>query len=139
MSKRKTKLTKAKHTSAKKGKSVAAVEPVVTTLAPVKLSGINAGQREERNGVKRPKDGGRCAEAWQALDAMLAGGIDPSTKDVRELSIAKGWNLANSLCELSAWRKFNGISRSVLRAPKSATKAPPPAARVEGKMGHHAA
>lgn len=107
-----------------------APEPVVTTLAPVKLSGVTKAQREERNGVKRPREGGLCRAVWDSLDQLCAGGVDPSTKDVRDLATAKGWNQNNATAELSGWRKFNGISRSVLKAPakpKGAAKGAPPA------------
>lgn len=98
--------------------------PVVTTGAPEPV--VLSAERETRNGVRRPKDGGLCAQVWSALDSMRAAGIDPSTKDVRDLATAKGWNQNNATAELSAWRRFNGIARSVLKAPakrKSVAKA----------------
>jgi hypothetical protein len=131
----KKKETKVKQAPAKKhGRTEPASEPVVTTLAPVKLSGVTKADRITQNSVKRPKDGGVCAAVWAALDQMRAAGIDPSTKDVRELSIAKGWNVNNAMAELSGWRKFNGISRSVLKAPakpKGAAKVASPATRAD--------
>jgi len=69
--------------------------------------------REERNGVKRPKDGGKCAAVWSYLDA------NPTTtaKDIRDVAAAQGWNRNNAQIELSQWRKFMGLTK-----PKSAAK-----------------
>jgi hypothetical protein len=139
MSKRKTKEKKIKAATIEKQERT---EPVVTTLAPVKLSGVTKTDRIIQNGVKRPRDGGLCAQVWAALDQMRAAGTDPATKDVRDLAAAKGWNVNNATAELSAWRKFNGISRSVLKAPakpKGAAKAAPPAARVDDSEEQHVA
>lgn len=68
--------------------------------------------REERNGVKRPRPGGKCAAVWQHLDNH--GNME--AKDIREVATAKGWNVNNALIELSLWRKFNSVTK-----PKSAT------------------
>lgn len=115
-------------------------EPQVTTVqetpAPLVLTAVTTAAREERNGVKRPKAGGLCAAVWEALDSLLAAGVEPATKDVRDLATAKGWNLNNATAELSAWRKFNGISRSVLKA---ATKAAQPARRIDGEVDQYVA
>ena len=93
--------------------------PVVTTPAPestpLVLEGVT---REVRNGVKRPLPGGKCDAVWQALDQLRAAGVDPSTKEVKDLSVAKGWNTNNSTAELSQWRRFHGIARSVVKEPK---------------------
>ena len=119
-------------------KDVPAPAPVVTTPAPAPLvlDAVTTAAREERNGVKRPKEGGLCAQVWQALDQMYAAGITPATKDVRELSVAKGWNQNNSVAELSAWRKWQGLSKAQpgKHGPrrKPAAKLAPPATRVDG-------
>jgi hypothetical protein len=134
MIKRKTKQTKVKAARPKKHeRTEPATEPVVTTLAPVKLSGATKTDRIIQNGVKRPKEGGLCAAVWTDLDKLLASGTEPTTAQVKELAVVRSWNVNNATAELSAWRKFNGISRSVLKAPrkpKSAAKAAPPAASV---------
>lgn len=64
---------------------------------------------QEQNGVKRPAAGGRCAAVWDYLDA------NPGTtaKQIREAAEGKGWNVNNAMCELYAWRKFNGITGRV--------------------------
>jgi hypothetical protein len=113
MAKRKAKETKVKAEPPKKTKraKVAAAETVV-------LSGETTAQREERNGVKRPRQGGLCAAVWTDLDKLLASGSEPTTAQVKDLATARGWNTNNATAELSAWRKFNGLSRSVIKEPK---------------------
>jgi len=72
-------------------KDAPAPAPVVPTpaLATLVLAAVTTGTREERNGVKRPKEGGLCAQVWQALDQMYAANILPTTAQVRELAIGK--------------------------------------------------
>lgn len=117
--------------------------PVVTTPAPAPLvlAAKTTAQREERNGVKRPKDGGLCAQVWSALDALLAAGTTPATKDVRDLATVNGWNQNNAVAELSAWRKFMGLSKAQpgKHGPrrKPAAKAAPPARRIDGEVDQY--
>ena len=73
------------------------VQSVATPKAP----------REERNGVKRPKGGGKCAAVWTYLDANPTS----TAKEIREVAAAKGWNINNAQIELSQWRKFMGIAK----------------------------
>ena len=73
--------------------------------------------REERNGVKRPSAGGACRAVWDALDAMVAAGEQPTSKDVRALAEQNEWNANNASIEFYQWRKFNGIRG---RQPKKA-------------------
>lgn len=126
-------------TGPKKG----APEPMVTAPAPPVLTAMTTATREERNGVKRPKDGGLCAAVWSDLDKLLASGATPTTAQVRDLAAARGWNPNNALCELSAWRKFMGLSKSQpgKHGPrrKPIAKAAPPAARVDGSIDHYSA
>ncbi|MBA0352027.1 MULTISPECIES: hypothetical protein [Stenotrophomonas] len=79
--------------------------PVVATSKPKKAAAPKV-QQEERNGVKRPKDGGACAAVWAWLDAHPGATV----KDVREAAPEHGWNASNCQIEFYAWRKFNGIS-----------------------------
>lgn len=65
-------------------------------------------QREVRNGVKRPKPGGRCDAIWLWLDAHPTA----TAKEIREAAPSQGWNLNNAMIELSVWRKFNGIAKA---------------------------
>lgn len=112
--------------------------PVVTTPAPAPLvlTAVTTAAREERNGVKRPRPESLCGQVWTALDQMFAANILPTTAQIRELSTAKGWNISNSLCELSAWRRWQGLSKSQPgkhgQRRKPAAKATPPATRVDG-------
>jgi len=76
--------------------------PRLAKVAPAPKS-----PREERNGVKRPKPGGKCAAVWSHLDDH--GNME--AKDLREVATAKGWNVNNALIELSVWRKFMGLGK----------------------------
>jgi hypothetical protein len=78
----------------------------VTTLAKVK--GAPKVEREENNGVKRPKAGGVCAAVWDWLDANPAA----SVAEAKAAAPAHGWNPNNVSCEYYARRKFLGISRT---------------------------
>jgi hypothetical protein len=64
-----------------------------------------------QNGVKQPRSGGLCRSVWDALTALRATGVEPASKDARQLAQDNGWNVNNALIELSRWRKFNGIAR----------------------------
>lgn len=66
------------------------------------------GKREERNGVKRPGAGGKCAAVWDYLDLSPAA----TAKDMRELATSVGWNMNNTLIEYYQWRKFHGLTRT---------------------------
>lgn len=83
-----------------------AAEPVVTTSKPKKAA--PKVEREERNGVKRPRAGGLCAAVWAWLDANPGATI----KDAKAAAPENGWNENNVACEFYAWRKFNGLSRA---------------------------
>jgi hypothetical protein len=112
------------------------VEPTAAPAVaePVKKAPAPKVEREIRNNVKRPGDGTACGAVWQALDAMLAAGTTPSSKDARDLATAKGWNENNALIELSAWRKFNGLSKPHNMKPKAQAKAAPIARRIDGEV-----
>ncbi|WP_303786792.1 hypothetical protein [Azovibrio restrictus] len=76
-------------------------EKVTTSSKPPKA------EQEERNGVKRPKAGGVCADVWAWLDAHP----DATLKDAKAQGEKRGWNPNNVSCEFYARRKFYGISR----------------------------
>ncbi len=65
--------------------------------------------REERNGIKKPSVGGTCRAVWDAMDAMVASGKNPTAKDVKALAEERGWNPNNASIEFYQWRKFHGI------------------------------
>lgn len=84
--------------------------PVVTTSKPKKEAASKV-EREERNGVKRPRAGGACAAVWEYLDQH--GNMQP--KDLKPVAAEKGWNENNALIELYGWRKFMGLSRAAAK------------------------
>jgi hypothetical protein len=67
---------------------------------------LDAAPREERNGVKRPRAGGLCAQVWTWMDAQRVATI----KDARAAAAEHGWNENNVASEFYAWRKFHGLS-----------------------------
>jgi hypothetical protein len=86
-------------------------------VAPAKAKKVAAPKApkvaaEVRNGIQRPRAGGACDAVWSALDKLHAAGTVPTSKDARDLATANGWNQNNSLCELSRWRRFNGIQKA---------------------------
>jgi hypothetical protein len=96
----------------------AAAEPAAPVAAPkakrapkAKVEKVAREPQEERNGVKQPRSGGLCRAVWDALTALRATGVEPASKDARQLAQDNGWNVNNALIELSRWRKFNGIAR----------------------------
>jgi hypothetical protein len=80
-----------------------------STLVPAKLrsrpvAACSAPQREERNGVKRRRAGGLCAQVWDWLDKHPTATV----KEAKAVAPEHGWNVNNVTCEFYAWRKFNG-------------------------------
>ena len=63
-------------------------EKVTTCSKPPKV------EQEERNGVKRPKAGGVCADVWVWLDAHPAATL----KDAKAEAVQRGWNPNNVSC-----------------------------------------
>lgn len=128
-----------------KQKEAPVAEPVVTTLAPtpapVVLSAKTTAPREEKNGVKRPASGGLCAQVWEALDQMHAGGVTINAQAVRDLATAKGWNQNNAGIEMYQWKKFMGLTNPRVKKdkPTGAAKAAPPATRVDGSVDQYSA
>lgn len=81
-----------------------------TPVKPEKVTTVSESpkvEQEERNGVKRPKAGGVCADVWAWLDAHP----DATLKDAKVQGEKRGWNPNNVSCEFYARRKFYGISR----------------------------
>lgn len=77
------------------------------TLSKAPAAAKTASTREERNGVRRPRPGGKCWQVWNHLDQH--GNME--AKDLRAVAEAKGWNVNNCLIELSQWRKFSGVGK----------------------------
>jgi hypothetical protein len=78
----------------------------VEQKAPGKTAGLKIEKdREERNGVKRPSEGGLCRAIWDWLDTQPGA----SAKDVKAKAAEMGWNPNNASIEYYQWRKFNGV------------------------------
>ena len=77
------------------------------TTSKAKKAAAPKVEREERNGVKRPRAGGLCAAVWAWLDANPGATI----KEAKAAAPEHGWNEINVACEFYAWRKVSGISR----------------------------
>lgn len=63
-------------------------------------------QHSERTAPKRPRAGGKCAAIWDHLDANP----DMQVKELREVAVARGWNVNNAVCELYAWRRYTAMT-----------------------------
>lgn len=91
------------------GAKLLPAQPVVTTSKP-RSEAAPTVEREERNGVRRPRAGGVCAAVWAWLDAHPGATI----KDAKAAAPENRWNENNVACEFYAWRKFNGLARATL-------------------------
>lgn len=80
----------------------AASTPAASATRSRPVAASAAAQREERNGVKRPKAGGLCAQVWDWLDAHPTATI----KEAKAAAPKHGWNANNVSCEFYAWRKY---------------------------------
>lgn len=63
-------------------------------------------QHSERTTPKRPRAGGKCAAVWDYLDANP----NAQVKELREVALARGWNVNNAVCELYAWRRYGAMT-----------------------------
>lgn len=105
---------KAKTASMKVADAAASTAPVVTTAAqPAQVP------QEERNGVTRPRAGGKCAAVWDAMQALYEkNGATPTNKDATDWATATGANVSNAQQEVARFRKFMGISRLTVSASR---------------------
>jgi hypothetical protein len=85
------------------------------TDAPTPATGVKIEKnRPQQNGVTRPSAGGKCRAVWDALDAFAAAnnttvaGI--TSKQVKSLAAANGFNANNASIEFYQWRKYNGVT-----------------------------
>ncbi|UPT53354.1 hypothetical protein [Synechococcus phage Ssp-JY38] len=60
-----------------------------------------------QNGIKRPRAGGLCAQAWDLFDKM---GPATTTKQAVAKGEELGLNANNIRIEICRWRKFNGYA-----------------------------
>ena len=66
--------------------------------------------REERNGVKRPSEGGKCAILWNLFDTMYGEkGMVPTPKPAKERSAEIGMDPTTTQVQLYRWREFMGF------------------------------
>ncbi|CAM0072487.1 hypothetical protein VPHK251G3_0046 [Vibrio phage K251 g3] len=66
--------------------------------------------REERNGVKRPSNGGKCAQLWDLFDAMYAEkGMVPTPKPAKQRSAELSLDPVTTQVQLYRWREFMGF------------------------------
>lgn len=72
----------------------------------------------EQNGVKRPKNGTLCGQAWAVFDEVSGTkGAPTSIAEAMAVSQPRGLNDANVRAEYARWRKFHGLSGRI-PAPK---------------------
>jgi hypothetical protein len=92
-------------TPAPKVEEVAAPAPVATPAAkPSKAAKTPA---VEKNGIKAPRAGGLCAQAWAMFDEL---GTSVDIKTALAEGAKRGFNDNNIRTEICRWRKFNGIA-----------------------------
>lgn len=66
--------------------------------------------REEKNGVKRPSEGGKCATLWSLFDTMYAEkGMVPTPKPAKDRSALQGMDPTTTQVQLYRWREFMGF------------------------------
>ncbi|USL90009.1 hypothetical protein [Vibrio phage vB_VpaS_CHI] len=92
-------------------KRVKVARRAVKVEAPAKAEGIKIQKdREERNGVKRPSNGGKCAQLWDLFDAMYAEkGIVPTPKPAKARSAEFDLDPVTTQVQLYRWREFMGF------------------------------
>lgn len=92
--------------------SVDALKQVEARRAAAKAEAPAKAAAQESNGIKRPREGGKCRSVWDACDHMLAKmGATPAAKNIKAWAADKGYNQNNALIELYRWRKFNGLGK----------------------------
>jgi hypothetical protein len=66
--------------------------------------------REEKNGVKRPSEGGKCATLWALFDTMHSEkGMVPTPKPAKDRSAVIGMDPTTTQVQLYRWREFMGF------------------------------
>lgn len=89
------------------------VKPVKKAKAETTGKGIKIDKaREERNGVKRPSAGGKCAQLWDLFDLMYQEtGMVPTPKPAKQRSAEQGLDGTTTQVQLYRWREFMGFKR----------------------------
>lgn len=66
--------------------------------------------REERNGLKRPSAGGKCAAVWEKCEEIYnVNGMVPTPKTLKEWCVENDHNFNNASIELYRWRTWMGF------------------------------
>jgi hypothetical protein len=82
-----------------------------------KLAAREATKMPMQNGVRRPKPGGKCSQAWAIFDAVSAQKGSPAAiSECRAMADEQGLNKANVNAEYASWRKYYGVDGHVLPA-----------------------
>lgn len=68
--------------------------------------------RDERNGVCRPRAGGKCAAVWAWCDKHP----DAKLADVRAWAEKANHNASNAMIEFYRWRRWSGAAKEVQKA-----------------------
>lgn len=85
---------------------------VVETVAPVAKTADKPKKATrvpavEKNGIKAPRAGGLCAQAWDMFNEL---GENVDIKAALAEGAKRGFNDNNIRTEICRWRKFNGIA-----------------------------
>ena len=102
-------------------------------VAALKAKAKTIEKMPEQNGVKRPKDGTLCGQAWKIFDDISAKNKQPcAISEALVVSTASNLNPSNVRAEYARWRKFHGIAGRVkpLIVAAPATEAPVPPVAV---------
>lgn len=73
--------------------------------APVKAGIKIEKARAERNGIKRPSAGGKCAAVWDEFDRIAS--IGEGSPSVAAIVEHTGWNKYTVSTQYQIWKKFN--------------------------------
>jgi len=90
------------------GVPVATVVPRELPAPPAAVPAKVRVSQPEQHGVKRPKDGTKCAEIWAWCDMTDASGTRPEAKVLR--AALPHLDDTTKTVQFYRWRKFNGIS-----------------------------
>lgn len=91
-------------------------EPVVGEVVRLKKENVTGKglkiqkDREERNGIKRPSAGGKCAAVWELCEEIYAEkGMVPTPSVLKGKAEERGLNPNNVSIELYRWRAWMGF------------------------------
>lgn len=99
-------------TAAKKAPAKKAAKPASAAKPPKAPKAATEGrQRDEQNGVVRPRDGTSSAAVWNIADALSKKSKEPAKHgDVLEQAAAEGINEATAKTQFARWRTYHGIA-----------------------------